>query len=540
MLGLVIGGGIVIRLTRSPTKDAPFTGLFNVAVVSFGTINSETGAINKTAADDLLTSMLVDEIDLNIVDLPGFDPSQIQFRRVHADPIQGQTDKDRSLAAAALATRLNADVVVYGYLEITNPDAGVQVDNAELYPRFYIGPRLGGASEISGDDAFGAPIPINTRIVNDTQNRASLRREFVPRINAMARFLYGLAFFRTGDYDFALEQFNLADDVEGWEKDQGKEVLYLWFGTLFERAHLFDFPADKLLCPPPFKPAEDLGDDRLACALAAYQSAISLDDHFARAYLGVGNIYMDIGDLNGPDQCAAYVDGAVSAYDTARMLTERNDQLLLIQTKALYSLGYAYQNAYTLGCEDNPSYSNIDMLGEAVTYLTQASKNYDLLKDEPEAHELQANVQYQLGLVYTRQGVEQYAAALDAYQKVLNLAEPEDLSLEETWQEIRWSAHYRRAFLLSQMAKYEFDLETATDLWKQTLNESQAVIDAYVAGRFTDPDSVGGAYYFAGLAYEGLRDVDAACGALETVLSIDPENGFYDRLAQEELDFLNC
>ena len=150
-------------LPRGPTR---MRGPFNIAVADFGELGNPSGDTVRESEDGNWladeTYKLLDERRAEILSLVG--DVELQHERIGL--VRGATFADRQEAAASLAQRINADVLVYGY-----------IDRSQLMPKFvpefYISPRLTGAEESTGADAFGSAWPCSTtsRLMSATAPR---------------------------------------------------------------------------------------------------------------------------------------------------------------------------------------------------------------------------------------------------------------------------------------------------------------------------------------------------------------------------------
>lgn len=471
LLSLGIGAGVVFGLINPPDPTRPMMGAFNVAVAAFYE-QRPNGSVPITRDSERLSQLVATSLQESL-------PETTEVR-VGLDAITGQNPLEREQAAAALAGKLFADVVVYGFIDTTRPNQIVFV------PEFYISPSLTGADEVTGANALGSPVPLRLPIVepdSDTpfaENWNPFRQRFQPRLQAFTAFFDGLGALKGGDFEHALARFNEARTVAAWQDSEGKEILYLWIGTLFEQAYSGDRQAWAALeCP--LEITTSVEDPLLACASSAYDYAGELNIRFVRADLGAGNVLMDR-FLTEPIDCY-WVMEAIGAYE--RALDDTADTSALILAKAHYGLGRAYQFGHTPTNDPNGIqchwFFDVDFLREAERHLSQTVEIVGSLTDTPYVDDIAARSHYQLGLIHARQ--QDYQGALADYGQVISIAEPEDPTRAQDWQSIRWFARWRLADLHRRIA---LDSGGEAD-WQAVRAYSCEVLGAVDSHQFTAP-----------------------------------------------------
>jgi hypothetical protein len=198
------------------------TGDYNVAVAEFGAVDEEGSITSHPEASgfsDSLYRALSQELEqLAETDIQVYSPAE-------TGQIAGTTREERAQVAQQLAEEINADLVVYGNLELGENRSG-------FIPEFYIRTqKLGDAQELAGQYEFGSSIEGKGNIERNTAAREDLRRQLASRTSAMAQFVTGIGLYMLHDYEDALDHFQLAQDEEGWDDNDGKEVLYLFMGN---------------------------------------------------------------------------------------------------------------------------------------------------------------------------------------------------------------------------------------------------------------------------------------------------------------------
>lgn len=508
-----------------------FTGKFNILLTTIG----------EKGADDILTSGDSGTYLTELI-LADFDESKELFAEQGIDYLwSNQLITDDNVAQ--VLDDFGADVVIYGFID-------KDLSTPQFVPQLYLSPVLSGANEIIDSNTFGAPIDLklegNSSIRDSLVAEMKLDEQFRPRVDALVEFLYGLAAFKAESYPVSNEHFSTALAVPEWSDTQGKEILYLWIGTLFERNYAKDKQAN-LLCPISTQAWD--AEPSLNCALRSYEASVAANKGFSRGYLGIGNVYVSLAKFfadEGTTNCV-YLRRAISEYENA--LTVVESPSLLIELKSYVNRGFAYMVAYNLGlefgatdCLDNT------LLDSARDRLLDAEKVYnviiadaeadctvvaetDLVVDE--ANEIAAQMYFELGLTYSYLG--EVDNALINYDKAIEIADclPEiEAGEEEDWQQVRWKANGQLATLLGKKAEATGNI----DDWEESRDKAEIVIEnqEYVDNK----QVVSAAYYRAGLAYIALGNRDEALAAYHESNELATENMLHYKALQDALDAL--
>lgn len=288
------------RLAPHPTP--PMTSDLNIAVAQFGP-RDRTGFADS----------LQDELRRQLGSLAacGF---QVQLRSAsQTGPLDGVTPEERAEHAERLAQQLNAHILVYATFDKSQ-------DASSVTPEFYIASRgMRDAEELIGHFAFGSPIGVPGDAGGDAVARRNLRRHLLARVHALVQFMLGLGSYRANQLDEAMAAFAAAANTSGWDARDGKEVLYLFTGNTAGKLGRYD------------------------AARRAYTLALTLNPNYARARLGLGEIYLHQAargctpgraDLPGLRRSAAMFEKAQIASD--------QPPLSDVPTKAAFQLGRAY------------------------------------------------------------------------------------------------------------------------------------------------------------------------------------------------------
>ncbi|MGH8871093.1 MAG: TIR domain-containing protein [Acidimicrobiia bacterium] len=179
----------------------PIGGDFNVAVAEFSATAQTSGARLSHTLFEQIATTLGAETDVNI-EVAG--PSEV-------GALAGDTPEGRAEAAADLADRVGADVVVYGTLEILD---GLSNLSAE----FYVSSRgLTGAEELAG------VYPLDTVSLGTSDPLAlsqAASRFLEPKIIALTQLAIGLSHYQLNEYAEAEALFNEA--VASWPSSAGR------------------------------------------------------------------------------------------------------------------------------------------------------------------------------------------------------------------------------------------------------------------------------------------------------------------------------
>lgn len=190
-------------------------GDFNVAVAKFSATDQNSGASLSEALFDQIAITLDDVTDVNI-EVAGPD---------EVGDLAGDTPESRAEAAADLADRVGADVVVYGTLEILE---GLSNLSAE----FYLSSRgLTGAEELAGVYPLDSVQLATTDPIALSQ---AASRFLEPKIIALTELAIGLSHYQLNEYAEAEELF--AEAEASWPSSagriNGREVVLSLLGNV--------------------------------------------------------------------------------------------------------------------------------------------------------------------------------------------------------------------------------------------------------------------------------------------------------------------
>jgi tetratricopeptide (TPR) repeat protein len=299
-------------------------GRFNVAVTEIGELDTH-GAMQRSEVGQLLSKWVFDELSAADATYEGgsrvllwHDSLPFTQKRVRLGTIGGRTPQERASAAATLAGRIRADVVIYGHLE----DSGAE---PQFVLEFYVSPRVRTEANVTiGRYQLGDPIPVPAGFdINDTLAREALASRVGARAGGLFWLLLGLRSDLLGQPEEALTLFQKADtEIKNWrDHGEGKEILYFFIAR--EALFLKRYPE-----------AED-----------ASRKALASNPGYVRAQLVLGGVHLaqaqelsPAGRLAEPHDLDQAIQVYAAALDTARQTGEP-----LLEAIARLALAMAYR-----------------------------------------------------------------------------------------------------------------------------------------------------------------------------------------------------
>ncbi|MCO5198097.1 MAG: effector-associated domain EAD1-containing protein [Anaerolineae bacterium] len=267
----------IFTMLRGPEQ---MSGQFNVAVADFGILDA-SGNVRPDEFGAEMRSIVVNQLnfehdDANLLrQLAGrldvwHDGLPRSEKSVTLGTIEGSSAEERAASAEALAHEINANMVIYGYLqEADNPDSLV----LEFY---YDSAQIRGEPDaIAGSQRLGKPIQLQADIaVDPTLAKADAAFTLGQRSRLLAWLTTGLAQDAVGREEAALALFEeAAEQLPFLEPGNGREVLDYFIGR--EAFLLRDH-------------------DR---ALAALDRALDADPAYPNALLTKGSVFYDRAQL---------------------------------------------------------------------------------------------------------------------------------------------------------------------------------------------------------------------------------------------------
>jgi tetratricopeptide (TPR) repeat protein len=284
------------------------SGAFNVAVAELAVTGAEqeVGLDISEAVYDQIVQDLSDQRD---VDVEVAGPGAVRV-------LPGDTPESRAKAAGELADRVEADVVVFGTVEVSEGLTDVAAE-------FFVSDRnLTGAEELAG------VYPLDTVSLATTDPVAVRRRtaeSLQPRILALTQLALGLSHYQLNEYTEAETLFE--DALASWPGSNGREVVLSLLGNVT------GLQAD------------------LDAAEVYYADALSLDSDYARARFGAAEVayQRSRGRLCGSSGEAdvALLEDAVAQFEEVADLT--GPPLAFIPERARVEIGKIYECLFSNG-----------------------------------------------------------------------------------------------------------------------------------------------------------------------------------------------
>ena len=264
----ILAGLKLLGLT-DPPGPARMPGGFNVAVAEFGKLDAN-GQVGASDDGQRLSRAVFDTLQAQIAE---FEDKAIGSRIIIWHDSLPRTQKGALIgiaadetAAAGLAERIGANIVIYGNLD---PQNG-------FIPRFYVSPNVRAEIDalLTGDHQLGTqPIQV------DPADRLITETELATRASALTYLTIGLTYDVLGRAALALNTYREAETkLTAWpERGAGKEVLYFFRG----QAALFSLQQAR---------AQDIPNlDQEA--EQAFRNALNANPQYAKAHIGLGSVY---------------------------------------------------------------------------------------------------------------------------------------------------------------------------------------------------------------------------------------------------------
>ena len=369
---LLIGIIAVYGMNRGPGR---MEGTFRIAIAGFDVKGKpQNPDIGRELAHEIALRLQISSVELApdlIITIWGPDK---------VGEVEGNTAEERSLSAYQISEDIGADLVIYGIVDTTTPLWSVS-------PEFYISDHnFYQALEILGEHQLGQKFSFPGE--GDLTSRIKISKELDIRIQVLSRIAVGLAHYALLDFDNALKTLQSAENIGGWEVDQGKEVLYVLIGNAAARL------------------------EQLELADTYFQKALSIDQEYARPYIGLGNIYylralQNFEKSNNPvDIDQDFLDQAILHYSKA--VRAGNQSIVSdIGAKVQFGMGQCYF-ARTYSGKDKT-------FNAAITAFSAVIQEYTAGRN-PRVRVLAAESHARLGLIYDLSGyldqaVKEYEAA---------------------------------------------------------------------------------------------------------------------------------
>lgn len=284
VLALVAALGLWLALVPN---EMP-TNRFNIAVTEFGQLDVQ-GQVNRSEDGQALSEWVFMELEKEYtafpkeIDRPVVWHDSLGFlkERIKLGPIEGSTPEERAEAAADLAQKIGANLIIYGYFSASgSPNA----DQRQFTPEFYLKEIANEADEMVGPHQLGAPIGLQLPLdPNDLTTSQYLERQLGPRTDLLIWFTQGLVLDLGGYHADAFNVFEQAEaQLQSLDTGQGAEVHYYFKG----REALFLGREDATW---------------LEQAEEAFTRALNANPQYARAHIGLGGVYYERAQQLPPD-----------------------------------------------------------------------------------------------------------------------------------------------------------------------------------------------------------------------------------------------
>ncbi len=300
---------------------------FNVAVAEFGQVDAR-GRVSASEDGKNLSEWMFGEMQAEYKNWPTNRPvvwnDSMSFleKRSTIGRVQGDSPAERRQSAREIAERIGAQMVIYGNIAIdANPP--------HFIPEFYIADIENEADEIVGTHQLGAPIEVRLPLdLYDQRAGSFFEQQLGTRADALVWFTRGLALDLSGRHKDALAVFRnaeSAEELQSWEAEQGREILYYFIG----RQALFLSRDDSAY---------------LAEAEAAFEVSLAINPDYVRTHIGLGGVYFQQAQQLSPEARLENdtLDLAIEEY--TRAVEEGGDSPgQQIEIKGLLALGKSYR-----------------------------------------------------------------------------------------------------------------------------------------------------------------------------------------------------
>lgn len=358
----------------------PMNGDFNVAVAAFTQVGDEP--ISRSDAEQVGQS-IYNQLEAELTDLSGEIGVTVEiWEPDRTGVVRGETAEERAENAASLASRIQADVVIYGTVTRSG-------DDFELQPEFYL--AIGNSYEVSellGANALGQPVSVATRGEN-LRVPLSANSDFKDRSQMLSLLTRGLTYYLLNDYEQAQVLFEQANDDQFWASEQGREVMWLFVGNAAGQSF------------------------RLDEAEAAYRAGMDANPEYARIYLGLAgvNYIRSLSEVVSADphlleeelaQASDYYDQAIIA----------EDQPLTADISTKVAFGRGQISLVRFVYEEEPTDKN------AIAQFNQVLADYGD-GENPRVRELAAEAESGLAQIALHKGDN--GAAIEHFEQAVNL-----------------------------------------------------------------------------------------------------------------------
>jgi tetratricopeptide (TPR) repeat protein len=371
---------VIYQFVEPRLRPRPkMTGAFNIAVAEFGGLDAAGNVVDSEPARNLSEAVyrtINTEIEASIRSgaFQGFNiqvmsPSQ-------TGQIEGALPEQRMAVAKRMAKDRDIDVIIYGNLALGRETTG-------FVPEFYLSDRtLENAEELVGQYSFGRQVETPGDALRNPTVSKTLGDILSARTKALAQFVIGLGYYATDQFDKAAANFTAAEQIQGWDEADGKQVLYLFMGNAANKQSM------------PNRLSKDERQRFLDQARDYYERSLSIEPEYSRGWIGKAEVRLLTS--RGADCAASTADvaGLQEAIDGfKRALTAREQPPgAAIHTKVAFGLGRSYLCLSHTGAAKQWI--------EAEQELKEVVADYEQDQDDRVKKILAAEAHADLGLLY--------------------------------------------------------------------------------------------------------------------------------------------
>ncbi len=236
LLLLILLGFALYPLVEPIWWPSQMTGTYRIAIANFGEVD-EWGHVQATDRGRVVSKWFFDNLSSEYASTTMDVAQSIQLwhdldpasdKNVTFGVIEGEQAAAREAAAAALAERIGAHMVIYGHLVAAGEQRPPRLDLA-----FYLAPRVNvETSEIVGPHRLSKPLPLPATFdVESPDANAAVSALLKVRTDAFFWLTLALTLDIQGRSSEALTTLRQAERaLERWSEDDGKEILYFFIG----------------------------------------------------------------------------------------------------------------------------------------------------------------------------------------------------------------------------------------------------------------------------------------------------------------------
>lgn len=273
---LMIVVGFLSRPVWEPVLyPARMSKPFNIAVAQFGELDSD-GHVQETETGRLLSTWLFDGLKREYANYAEteegiladsieiwHDSDSTTAQNFKFGVISGDTAQERRDAAARLAEKVGAHMVIYGNLAAEPAASGLNLE-------FYLSPLVNDeTAAIVGSHRLGKLMPVRLPFdAGDPTANVAVSENLKVRSDALFWLTVGLTEQLLGRSEQALDTFRRAEqELTEWPEGDGKEILHFFIG----REQFFLGQTDE--------------------AEASFRRALEIEPDYPRAQVALGSVY---------------------------------------------------------------------------------------------------------------------------------------------------------------------------------------------------------------------------------------------------------